>query len=62
MDTILYTNNITSLKQENITHKYLILNKVLQPAANRSQLNSKIICYETIDYIIIIVTIAQKFY
>ena len=34
MDIILYTNNVTSLKQEDITNKYLIFNKVLQRAGN----------------------------
>ena len=33
-DITLYANNVTSLKQENITHKYLISSKVLTPEAN----------------------------
>ena len=33
-DITLYKNNVTSLKQENITHKYLISSKVLRPEAN----------------------------
>ena len=33
-DITLYKNNVTSLKQENITHKHLISSKVLRPEAN----------------------------